>query len=633
MTSPPDSDHQRGVALHDAGDFAGALAAYDRALARTPGDAKLHYSRANALAMLGRFDQAIKAFERCVALDPAHGSAQYNRATVLVQLQRWPEALAGLDKTLSISPAMADAWNNRAGVLQMMGRYDEALVSIRQVLRLRPRDAQAFYNAGTMLLVLNRFEEAVQAFERTLQLDPSHADAFGCLGTATLRACDWPKLEKLLPALLDAVRAGRAVVPPLTLLALSDDPLLQKRCAEINTRRSLAGTALENADPAPLWDGIPYRHDRLRIGYVSSDFRDHPVANQVVGLLERHDRTRFEIIGLAIGGPDNGALRQRIMKACDRFHDLGGLGAFEAASLIRRLEIDILVDLNGHHTGLAAGNFQIPSRAGKRGLSGVCGHHGQRFHRLYHRRCAGHAFRSGAGHEREDRAIAPFLLAHGPPPAGAGFLSAAPKRGCRKMHLSFAASTPITKSGPGYSTSGCGCSTRWPGSVLWIREGAPAMNTRFRKEAEIRGVDASRVIFAPRMASFARHLGRMRQADLFLDTFPYNAHVTASDALWAGLPVVTLRGQSFASRVAAGFLAALGLEELVASTPQDYESLALELAGNSSLRQQIRENLWQARGRLFDIDRLVRDLESAYLEMMNRLESGPRAFAVTSVPA
>ncbi len=263
-------------------------------------------ARANALAMLGRLDQAIKAYERCVALDPAHGSAQYNRATVLVQLQRWPEALAGLDKTLSISPAMADAWNNRAGVLQMMGRYDEALASIQQVLRLRPRDAQAFYNAGTMLLVLNRFEEAVQAFERTLQLDPSHADAFGCLGTATLRACDWPKLEKLLPALLDAVRAGRAVVPPLTLLALSDDPLLQKRCAEINTRRSLAGTALENTDPAPLWDGSP----TVMTACASAMSRPTSV---IIRLPIRWwacwsvtTGRGFEIIGLAIGGPTTG---------------------------------------------------------------------------------------------------------------------------------------------------------------------------------------------------------------------------------------------------------------------------------------------------------------------------------------
>jgi len=156
-----------------------------------------------------------------------------------------------------------------------------------------------------------------------------------------------------------------------------------------------------------------------------------------------------------------------------------------------------------------------------------------------------------------------------------------------------------------------------PGSVLWIREGAPAMNARFREEADSRGVDASRVIFAPRMASFAKHLGRMRQADLFLDTFPYNAHVTASDALWAGLPVITLRGQSFASRVAAGLLVSLGLEELVAPTPQAYESLALELAKDSSRRRQIRENLWQSRGRLFDIDRLVRDLEYAYCEMID----------------
>jgi predicted O-linked N-acetylglucosamine transferase (SPINDLY family) len=172
-----------------------------------------------------------------------------------------------------------------------------------------------------------------------------------------------------------------------------------------------------------------------------------------------------------------------------------------------------------------------------------------------------------------------------------------------------------------------------PDSVLWIRDGTPTMNARFRKEAENRGIDAARIVFAPRMASFAQHLGRMRQADLFLDTFPYNAHVTASDALWAGLPVVTLRGQTFASRVAAGFLANLGLDELITSTRDEYEALARALAESPDRLRRIRENLWQARksARLFDMGTLVRDLERAYVEMVSRLEGGPQSFAVASL--
>jgi protein O-GlcNAc transferase len=169
-----------------------------------------------------------------------------------------------------------------------------------------------------------------------------------------------------------------------------------------------------------------------------------------------------------------------------------------------------------------------------------------------------------------------------------------------------------------------------PDSVLWIREGTPAMNARFRSEAERQGVNSARIIFAPRMESFARHLDRMRQADLFLDTFPYNAHVTASDALWAGLPVLTLRGRSFAARVAAGFLVNLGLDDLVTSTIEDYEALALALANDTVRLGQVRDRLWQARTHkpLFDVGSLVRDLERAYVAMAARIESGPQSFAL-----
>ena len=632
MTSAADSDHKRGIALHELGEFIGALAAYDAALEKRPGDAKLHYSRANALAMLNRLDQAVAAYDSCLALDPLHISAHYNRATVFARQQRWADALAALDKTLALAPQMAEAWNNRAGVLQATGRHDEALASIAQVLRLRPMDAAAFYNAGIMFLALNRFEEAVRVFERTLQLNPSHPDAMGCLGSAALRGCDWPKLERLIPSLLAAVRVRDSVVPPLTLLAISDDPLLQKRCAEINTERSLVGTTLEKTDPPPLWRGRPYRHQRLRIGYVSSDFRNHPVASQLVGLLECHDREWFEIIGLANGYPDNGPMRKRIVKACDQFHDIGGLGSFEAANLIRQLEVDILIDLNGHTLGWRPAIFKYrpaPVSAAYLGYAGTTG-------------CDFMDYIIGDPH------VTPFALAQAMSekivqlpnsfwPSDPGLPKPQPvsraEAGLPKDAFVFCCFNSNHKIRPAMFDIWMRLLRAMPESVLWIRDGAAAVNERFRMEAKNRGVDASRIIFASRMASFAEHLGRMHQGDLFLDTFPYNAHVTASDALWAGLPMVTLRGQTFVSRMAAGFLINLGLDELITSTPEEYESLALALAENPDRLQRIRENLWRAResASIFDVHALVRDLEHAYVEMINRLESGPQSFGVESL--
>jgi predicted O-linked N-acetylglucosamine transferase (SPINDLY family) len=618
-----DGDHKRGIALHEAGDFHRALAAFDTALTMEPGDPRLHYSRANTLAALNRLDQAIAAYDSCLKLDPSHISARYNRATVHARLQRWADALEGLDQTLSKSPNMADAWNNRAGVLQAMGRHEDALASVGQVLRLRPNDAAASYNAGIMLLALNRFEEAVQAFERTLQLNPSHADAFGCLGSAALRACDWSRLEKLTPLLLAAISGGRVVVPPLTLLAISDDPMLQRRCAEINVRRSLVGTALENETPPPLWDGAAYRHPRLRIGYVSSDFRDHPVANQLAALLEHHDRTRFEIIGFANGRPDDGTMRQRIVKACDRFHDIGGMGSLEAARLIRELEVDVVVDLNGQTLGWRPAIFKYRPAPVSATWLGYAGTTGADFM----------DYVIGDAHVTPPE-LAPAMseeivrLPHTFWPSDPGLpepqkISRA-EAGLPEKAFVFCCFNSNHKIRTEIFDSWMRLLRAVPDSVLWIREGSAAMSRHFHAEAEKRGIAASRIVFAQRTESFAKHLDRMHQADLFLDTFPYNAHATASDALWAGVPVVTLQGKSFVARVAASFLANLGLEELVTSTIDGYEALALSLAQNPARLSRIRERLWQARttAPLFDVSVVARDLERAYEAMVNRVENG-----------
>lgn len=631
MPNAAEADHSRGIALFERGEFREALAAYDAALAADPASAKLHYSRANTLAKLNRPDEAIAAYSACLQLDPTNLSARYNRATVQAGLQRWALALADLDETIARSPNVVDAWNNRAGVLQAMGRHDEALANIAQVLRFRPADAAAYYNAGIMLLALNRFEEAIRAFERTLFLNPNHPDALGCLGAAALRACDWPRLERLIPATLAELSDGKGALPPLALLAVSDAPLLQRKCAEIHTRRALAGCPTAGND-TPLWNGTPYRHQRVRVGYMSSDFRYHPVANQLVGLLECHDRERFEIIGFANGRGDGDAMRQRIQNSCDAFHDVGSIGSFEAAQLIRELEVDILVDLNGQTMGWRPAIFKYRPAPVSVSYLGYAGTTGTDF----------------IDYVIGDPHVTPFDLA----PSMSEKIVQLPhsfwptdphvpdlqdvsraEAGLPEKAFVFCCFNSNHKIRPEIFACWMRLLNAVPNAVLWIREGSHAMNARFREEAAKSGIDGSRIIFAPRVDSFAKHLGRMRQADLFLDTFPYNAHVTASDALWAGLPVVTLRGRSFASRVAAGFLINLGLEELVTSTVERYEELALSLARDAGRRAQLRDHLWGARQNmpLFDVRALARDLERAYAEMMNQVESGPSQFRVPPI--
>jgi protein O-GlcNAc transferase len=618
--------------LHKAGDFAGALAAYDAALAAAPNLAAVHCGRGNALAMLRQFEQAISAYEGCLVLDPGNVMAMYNRANAFLQLQRWDQALTALGEVVARYPGVADAWNNRAGVLQALGRYEEALDNLKHVLRLRPHDARAFYNAGIMLLTLKRFGEAQQALARTLELEPGHRDALGCMASAALRACDWEALEALLPRILQGMREGRVIVPPLTLLALTDDPVLQLQCAQVNTIRCLAETELADTEPTAMAKA-PYAHDRIRVGYLSSDFRDHPVAAQVVGLLEGHDRSRFEVIGFSTGRPDGSASHHRVVGACDRFHDISAIGSREAAQLIRQAEIDILVDLNGHTLGWRPAILKYRPAPIIAAYLGYAGTTGAAFVDYIIGDPLVTPFSFGAAMSEKivqlpnsfwpsDPALAtPLAVSR----AQAGLPDDAFVFCCFNAHYKIRPQTfdiwaRLLKS--------------VAGSILWLRAGDAALNAHFRQEAAKRGVDPRRLIFADREESLARHLGRLALADLFLDTFPYNAHATASDALWAGVPIVTLRGKSFVSRVSSSLLENSGMEELIAPTMAAYEGIALALARDPARLASLRRRLAKSRGQLFDMPRLVAGIEDAYAQMYARAQNGepPSHFSVKPAP-
>lgn len=574
--------------------------------------AQQHYRQGNTLAMTGRLDEAIAAYDRCLTLEPGNPQVLYNRATALIQLQRWQDALENLNLLVQIDPGMADAWNNRSGVLQALGRFDEALESLRPVLQLRPSDARAFYNAGTMLLALKRFDHAQAVLRHAVQLDPNHSDAFGNLVSAALQACDWPAVDGLLPGLLAKLRDGSVVVPPLTMLALSDDALLQRRCSEFNLKRTLC-----RAMPDRLMAPKAFNHSRIRIGYLSSDFIDHPVGSQIVGLLERHDRARFEICGF-FSGPDDASTRhKRVVQACDRFFPVGAMGSAEAAKLIGETEIDILVDLNGQTMGwrpAILAQRPAPVIATYLGYAGTMG-------------------ADFVDYIIGDAESTPFELA----PAFSEKIVQLPdcfwpsdpdlpepeavtreEWGLPQDALVFCCFNSNHKIRPVMFDAWMRLLGAVPGSLLWIRDGGPAMY------AQARGIDPARLHFARRTSSFARHLGRQALADLFLDTWPYNAHATASDALWAGLPIVTLRGQSFVSRVSASFLSNLALSDLIASSLGEYETIALSLALNRHRLAEVRQRLAAARrtAPLFDMCLFVRGIEMAFIQMQARARAG-----------
>ena len=367
--------HGQAIALWKAGRLAEALAMLDQAGALSPGHAGIHYDRAGVLTAAGQIDGALAAYDAALARDPKMQEAHYNRAVLLLRQQRLPEALSALDAAVAIRPDMAAAWNNRAGVLLELGQFDEALKSMDKALALRPGDAAGHYNRGALLLNLNRFEDALAAFDLTLRLNPAHPGALGLFTSSALRACNWEKVAALTPRLLPEVAAGKSVVPPLTLIAFCDDPVLQKKCAETNLAVTLAQTVVPE-NPAPKWQGQAYGHDRIRIAYMSTDLRAHPVGLQIVDMLERHDRARFEVIGIFLGRDDGTQTHQRIRAACDRFLDVWDKGDEDVARLIRELEVDILVDLNGQTMGWRPGILKYrpaPVQAFYLGYAGTTG--------------------------------------------------------------------------------------------------------------------------------------------------------------------------------------------------------------------------------------------------------------------
>ncbi|MBV9523287.1 MAG: hypothetical protein JO010_10870, partial [Alphaproteobacteria bacterium] len=442
--------------------------------------------------------------------------------------------------------------------------------------------------------------------------------------------CDWTDFDAEQGALVEALDWSVSSILPFILLATADDPALHLRCA-----KSFVGAGSGFARLTPLWDATLYRHPRMRIGYLSADLRNHAVAHLIAGLFEGHDRERFEIHAFSWANDDASEIRRRLERSFEHFHDVRHASDREVAQRMRALEIDIAVDLtgfteNGRHAILA--HRPAPIQVNYLGYPGTIGADfidyiivdpfvvaadQQQFfaEKLVHLpEC----------YQANDRARP--IAADGVTRAECGL----PEKG-----FVFACFNNPYKLTPPVFDVWMRLLRAVPGAVLWLLQDNDWARANLCREAERRGVCAGRLVFAPILPP-AEHLARQRLADLFLDTLPYNAHTTASDALWVGLPVLTCVGRSFAARVAGSLLHAIGLPELVTSTLEDYEALALELARRPDLLNGLRDRLRQNRLTLplFDTDRFCRHIEDAYRRMWEMWQSGepPRAFAVPPRP-
>lgn len=619
----------RGNVLRDLGRHEEALASYDRALRLKPDYAKAFYHRGNTLLNLKRPEDALASYDRALKLKPDYADALYNCGVALQSLKRPEEAVARYDRALQLKPEDAEALNNRGNALLDLRRPAQALISYDRALSFKPDYVDVLHNRGLALLKLKRPEDAVQSYARLLELAPDYHFAKGKLLHAKMSCCDWGQLIPIAASIEKDIRAGKQSAEPFGYQAISNSPQDLRRCAEIYAAAKYPRSEIQ------FWTGERYKQAKIHIGYLSGEFRNQATSILMTGLFELHDKNRFELFAFDNGWDDASEIRGRIENAFSETIDITRLGDFEAASLIRQKQIDILVNLNGYFGLDRQGIFSYkpsPIQVNYLGFPGTLGadyidyivadlHLIPRDHDAFYVEKVVYLPDTYQVNDSK-RSIAkrtPTRAEVKLPEAGFVFCC-------------FNNNYKIT---PEVFDIWMRLLKKVAGSVLWLLEDNVAASRNLRREAEQRGVAPERVIFAAKI-KLDEHLSRHRLADLFLDTLPCNAHTTASDALWAGLPVLTCMGGTFTGRVAASLLNAVGLPELITHSLENYERLALELATTPAVMLDIRAKL--ARNRmthpLFNTDLFRRHIESAYVTMWDRYQHGepPVSFAVRPQP-
>ena len=629
-TAPDDfaASQLLGVILFQQGHHQEALEYFDRAAARQPGFAILS-NRGAALHLMGRFEDALASYDAAVKFQPRNAVLLYNRGRTLQDLGRFEEALASYQQSLALDSNYALALNNAANTLRALKRYPEALAFFDRALALQPGYAEAYYNRGNLQWsVNNNYHAALRDLEQALALDPAYDYAPGELLYLRMRGGDWRDFEQQRGRINDGVRAGRRVVQPFQYQALCDSPADMQACAEIFTKQYFPP-----APPVTASVIVPKKAagKKIRLGYVAGEFREHATSWLMAGLFEAHDRDKFELIAFDNGWDDKSPMRARLKAAFGKIVDISRLSNRQAAEAIAAEQIDVLINLNGyvglHRTGVFA-HRPAPIQVNYLGSPATMGAPFMDYiiadrilipegeEKFYAEKVA----TLPDSYQANDRSRAEAGQA--PSRADCGL----PETGF--VFCSFNSSYKLT---PEVFAVWMNILKAVPFSVLWLLENNPDFAGNLRRAAAAAGVAPDRLIFAS-VAPPDQHLARMRQADLFLDLLPCGGHTTASDALWAGVPLVTCRGHAFGGRVAASLLNAAGLPELITENLTDYQDLVLALAGDRARLKAVRDKLAQNRltTALFDTAGFCRHIEAAFTIMVEIFRRGepPRAFAV-----
>ncbi|MFL2790432.1 MAG: tetratricopeptide repeat protein [Paracoccaceae bacterium] len=636
--SSPTANNNLANILIDLKQYEEAQKLLEYAIKVKPDFAEAYNNLGNALKEQKNYKEAIPHYEKAININPNYFEAYNNLGVVFNKLKNYPEAERTLTKAIQLNPEFVEAYSNLGSVFTDQKKYPQAIQNFDHAIKINPNNAEAYNNKGTCLREEKRLDESIIAFDKALALNPNYADAYynkanslqdqkeyqsaliyydkaieyqpdffnaDCERLFLLnQICDWSGFDQTQ---IDIINLGITTpsINPFSFLSIDDHPERQ------SIRASKHALENYNVDPIPLAHKSKSENDKLRIGYFSADFHEHPVSYQLARVLALHDKSKIEVYAYSFGQADDD-MRKRIIDSVDHFKDVTNLSDKDVALLAREDKIDIAIDLMGY-TGKARTNIFAFRAAPVQILYLYEGTMGAKFMDYV---IADHTVIPDRLKEYYQEKI--IYLPHTYMPTDntkeiSDTVMTRKDMGLPEDGFVFCCFNNNYKITPREFDIWMRLLDKVEGSVLWLKEPNQWAKGNLQKEAEQRGVDPSRLVFAQRVPT-EHHLARHRLADLFLDTFNFNAHSTACYSLWAGLPIITKKGEQFVARCASSFLNAIELPELITSTEKEYEDLALELATNKTLLSSITKKLADNRlsTPLFDTEQYTKNLEVAY---------------------
>ena len=611
-------------ALHDLGTTQAhlglqeaALDSYTKALSLRQDSPELYFNLARLQDDYCHFEQALQYYNQSIELSPHFVEAIANKAITLKELKRYQEAFDAYDLAIQLQPNYAEAWSNKGLAFSDLRRYQEALECYEQAIKLKPNYLDAWVNKSAVLHALKRYIQAIEAYQQVIKLNPDTNCIYGSLVHAKSTICDWSNYDQDVKYINQMINDGISVIPPFAWLLLSNSEESNLKAAKLFTAHQYP----ERKNDIPFKS--KGKSQKIKLGYYSHDFYNHATAFLMAEFFELHNKERFEIVAFSFSPNMHDEMQQRLVNAFDQFIDVNAMTDQQVAELSREMGIDIAIDLKGYTTNCRTGIFSYraaPIQVNYLGYPASMG--------------ADYMDYLIADHIIIPKENQPFFtekIAYLPNSYQVNdskrkvseriFTRAElglPDNGF--VYCCFNNNLKIT---PHVFDSWARILKQVPGSVLWLLEDNVLAKANLIQEAQSRGLSEDRIVFAGRL-DLPEHLARHRLADLFIDTLPCNAHTTASDALWVGLPVLTTLGETFAGRVAASLLSAIDMPELITKNLDEYEALAIDLAGNPEKLKALKEKLKQKRFTtpLFNTQLSTNHIESAYIKMYERYQAG-----------